>query len=384
MSYENGASGVLLLAHLLDDREAVLEYTQWIEDRLPTALNHRLPGAQSALVGADVAAHLAAPDSGLAHLAGRIRGLLQRKADSEIVALESATRRGIGSPAFWTSDTLTGLGRSLVILANSNDQDSSERLSRGAEVLGALLDPDENGMVGRVQGPPFFGREGDRIESHWNLGFAHGATGTAFALVRVGEFLRREQRPTTGVEASLRTYYEWLHTWFEDLSIPMYGHTQENAVEFVWNGGVPSWCYGTTGHALLMFAVGSFLEDSAIVDHGIELALLSAERIDSLADNSLCHGVAGVLGVLTSGRSVSNDSRLEEAESLVRNRVIASFKPQSLYGFDYTPPGISTPASVPGLLNGAAGIAIAVWQSQHGASEVDGAPWLGAPQSLRD
>jgi hypothetical protein len=84
--------------------------------------------------------------------------------------------------------------------------------------------------------------------------------------------------------------------------------------------------------------------------------------------------------MITAGRAVSDDSRLERAQKLVRDRIVASFSTQSRYGFDYTPPGIAAPSPVPGLLNGAAGVAAALWQSNSRTSTVDGTPWLCAPR----
>jgi len=214
------------------------------------------------------------------------------------------------------------------------------------------------------------------------LGFAHGASGIAFALVRVGEYLRRERRPTGEVEASVRAYCEWLFSRFGGIEIPMYVYEHEGGSRYVPNGGGPSWCYGTAGQALLMFAAGDFLGDSTIIERGTDAALLSVERIASLGDNSLCHGLAGILAMVTVGHRVSEDPRLDRAEKLVRDRIVALYDSQSSFGFDYSPRNLRVAAPVPGLLNGATGVAIALWQSMEARGIGDGAPWLCPPSDL--
>lgn len=384
VSYESGATGVLVLARLLGEREVARDYCRWIELQLPTSLDPNAPGAQNALIGADLAAHLAPPDSGLGALSDRLRRIHHRKMDVEIRALETAMSAGRNSPGMLLGDVLTGLGRSLVISVSSPDEDSPAYLARGAEVLRHLLIPDQFGLVCRVDGPPFFGRAGDDLNAHWNFGFAHGASGIAFALVRVGEYLRRERVPAREIEASVRTYCGWLQTRFENLDVPMYAHDRTGSPEFVFNHGMPSWCYGTTGHALLLLAAGEFLQDSKLVETGVEAAVMSVERLSLLADISLCHGLAGVLAMITAGRAVSTDPRLEQAETLVRDRIVALYSAEKRYGFDYTPLNLGTPARVPGLLNGAAGVAIALEQSIQSGVAIDGAPWLIAPNGLLD
>ena len=130
-----------------------------------------------------------------------------------------------------------------------------------------------------------------------------------------------------------------------------------------------AWCYGSPGVARALWLAGCALEDSDLQDVAIEAMRavrrrpIEMRRIDGPI---LCHGVAGLLQiVLRFANDTGQDFFVEMATELTE-QLLDLFEPDSLAGFrDIEPDGRKV--DNPGLLEGAAGAALALLAAATGA-----------------
>jgi hypothetical protein len=131
------------------------------------------------------------------------------------------------------------------------------------------------------------------------------------------------------------------------------------------NHRVGSWCWGTPGIARALQLAGRALGrpewERTAVD--AQRALFADPEKDlQLPDAALCHGVGGLLLITDLIARDSGDPDLAARASRTAETVIGLFDPDARYGYRYEPPGPGATVVVdrPGLLNGAAGVALAL------------------------
>jgi hypothetical protein len=135
------------------------------------------------------------------------------------------------------------------------------------------------------------------------------------------------------------------------------------------------WCYGDLGIALLFCRAGETLGEKKLTKQGLEIARASAQRRSrtGVVDASLCHGAAGVGHMFR--RLAAFDSDLSAAASWWFDRVLDYQAEGGVAGFTYSYDFVDFDGSIehdwpenPGLLLGAAGIALAIL-SAHSQTE---------------
>ncbi|MGE7384170.1 lanthionine synthetase C family protein [Streptomyces sp. NPDC004126] len=200
-------------------------------------------------------------------------------------------------------------------------------------------------------------------DGHANTGLAHGIGGVLALLALAG--LRGTM--ASGHREAIASILQWLDRWEVDcgrgpawpywVTLPALrtGHLPVGPQR-------PSWCYGTAGLAraqqLAAIALGDRRRQLA-AEHSLLAALTDPQQLRETTDNGLCHGFAGLAHIAARAAS---DALAATAGQL---RAVLPALLSAVH-----PPG-SDPAAVaagllrtqepdPGLLDGAAGIALAL------------------------
>jgi hypothetical protein len=129
-----------------------------------------------------------------------------------------------------------------------------------------------------------------------------------------------------------------------------------------------AWCYGSPGIARALWLAGQAVDRQEFRELAIEAMAavfrrpIAERRIDS---PTFCHGVAGLLAIATRfARETGAPLFVEESERLVQ-QILDAFQPDSRLGFrniEYR----NNQTDQPGLLDGAAGVAIVLLAAATG------------------
>ncbi|MEU9719413.1 lanthionine synthetase C family protein [Streptomyces sp. NPDC047976] len=288
-----------------------------------------------------------------------------------------------GAPAHFMGEYdvisgLTGLGRYLL----ARGEDSLPVLRQVLTHLVGLTRPVPyagQSVPGLwVEGPPVIdaGPLPQYEHGHLNLGMAHGIVGplallsTAWATgVRV-----------PGQEEAIEEIASLLVRWrAEDER----GYYWPIAVALDdWASGAllnpqrqrPGWCYGTPGVARALQLAGLALDRPEWCALARE-SLLSLLRIPyeewGVVDSGLCHGWAGNLVTLQTLNSEMKDERVAAAIDDIAGIIVSGYSEEHAFGFrapvklGLGDGGVDGVADYPGLLTGAAGIALALESYAH-------------------
>jgi hypothetical protein len=127
----------------------------------------------------------------------------------------------------------------------------------------------------------------------------------------------------------------------------------------------PSWCYGTAGLARAQQLAAIATGDQAR-QHMAELALaraLSAPRqLATISDRSLCHGFAGLLHIAGRAAADAAGPQARACRAGLLSRIIPGGMPAAAVAASV----LESPGGGPGLLEGAAGIALALHAVRSG------------------
>jgi len=175
-------------------------------------------------------------------------------------------------------------------------------------------------------------------------GFAHGASGIAWALLELAARTGNTKFRDTALEAML---YE--HGQYSSAA----GNWAENAPgsETAGKETGPSmaWCYGAPGIGLARVAAMKYINDP-IIRHDLKRAIQATSSYGFGANHSLCHGDLGNLDFLLQASQATGDQKLVLKVDGLTNQIIASMKK---YGWLC---GVPLSVESPALMNGLAGI----------------------------
>lgn len=210
---------------------------------------------------------------------------------------------------------------------------------------------------------------------HANNGIAHGIGGVlAFLALAV-----RKGHTVGGHHQALRTILAWLDRWQNrtgtEVSWP-YWITRDELREGRPAPSAPrrpSWCYGTAGLARAQQLAALALGDAGRLDaaeHAL-LAALSPEsaQLKATIDNGLCHGFAGLAHVAA---RAAEDAHPATAAQL-RARIPGLLSEVCPVGTDPTAVATALASDAktgPGLLDGAAGTALALLSPASGTPPI--------------
>jgi lantibiotic modifying enzyme len=197
---------------------------------------------------------------------------------------------------------------------------------------------------------------------HYNLGLAHGVPGVIglLGLLCQAGVLAKRARPL--IEQAV--------AWLLAQRLP----GVEDASYATWlsadgprEPARSAWCYGDPGVAAALLLAAQATGEPDWERHGIALALAAARRPrerTGVVDAGLCHGAAGLAHIFNRMAQATGDERLAEAARVWFQRTLEFRQDgQGIGGFLAWAPeadGKSAWKADPGLLTGAAGIALAL------------------------
>jgi hypothetical protein len=202
---------------------------------------------------------------------------------------------------------------------------------------------------------------------HLNLGMAHGVTGPLALLSLAAQ--RRYMVP--GQADAIRTIARWLCGWATA------GRTGSDWPAMVGVDAEPrtghptarsGWCYGAPGVASALYRAGDALgehdwRDTAL--RALHALLARDEAAWRLTGPGMCHGYAGLMAILHRIGSVAGDPVLTAGAVRLAERLLNHADERAPFVFADRVPGPDPGAApvhvdVPGLLDGAAGVACAL------------------------
>ena len=124
-------------------------------------------------------------------------------------------------------------------------------------------------------------------QSEFNLGTAHGNTGTLGVFIKI-----YKKEPTDKLKTVIQQLSHWLLKQGSFSSHDSYfgytnGDTKQSRL---------AWCYGDLNNSLILWHAGRLLDDSFITARAKQIALLAAKRRlenSGVDDFGLCHGASG-------------------------------------------------------------------------------------------
>ncbi len=329
----------------------------------------------------------------LAALDERIAGWVAPQLRAEWERID-AGRAGTAFAAYDTVSGATGVGRYLLNRAVRNDAVPEATavgvaLTAVLRYLTALTRPVRDGDATLpgwwASHPPDRPRADPDAPGHLNLGLAHGAPGPLALLALAW----RAGVRVPGQDDAIGYLAEWLlhhrragdagPSWPDcltraDLTGPV-DHPGDTDHPHPPSGARPGWCYGTAGVARALQLAGLALNQpgwTAIAVDAVRAALARPAASLHVADAGLCHGWAGVLhltGLI--GRDAADPVLIAAADRLAAE-VLGHFEPAAPFGFRAAMPPIPEPVDLPGFLEGAAGIALAMHAYATGGPSATG------------
>ncbi|MFD5948125.1 lanthionine synthetase C family protein [Streptomyces collinus] len=199
---------------------------------------------------------------------------------------------------------------------------------------------------------------------HANTGMAHGIGGVLAFLALAA----RNGSVADGHHAALRTILAWLDRWKEKADRgpvwPYWVTRGELRTGRLASSAPrrPSWCYGTAGLARAQQLAALALGDTSrqiYAENALVAALTDPEQLKATTDNGLCHGFAGLAHAAARTADDAHPSTAGRLRATIPALLAAVIPP----GAD--PELIATTLiqdkeGGPGLLDGAAGIALAL------------------------
>lgn len=195
-----------------------------------------------------------------------------------------------------------------------------------------------------------------------DCGLAHGVPGplAVLSLARI----HGVERP--GLDIAIRRLAEWVacqrltDTW--GISWPAAVPPSDAGESPNKRISRDAWCYGGPGVARALWSAGNALDDMALQDlalqtiHAVRSRPIWARKIDSPI---FCHGVAGLLQVVVRFANDTGDSFFDEMAAELVSQILNLYEPHSAAGFRDIE-AYERRVDNPGLLEGAAGIALAL------------------------
>ncbi|MFI6555226.1 lanthionine synthetase C family protein [Streptomyces griseus] len=199
---------------------------------------------------------------------------------------------------------------------------------------------------------------------HANTGMAHGIGGVLALLALAA----RNGSVTDGHHAALRTILTWLDRWKKRADggpVWPYWVTQDELRRGHLTPSAPrrpSWCYGTAGLARAQQLAALALGDASRqidAESALVAALTNPEQLKATTDNGLCHGFAGLAHAAARTADDAHPSIAGNLRAAIPALLAAVTPPD-------TDPELTATVLIqdekggPGLLDGVAGIALAL------------------------
>jgi lantibiotic modifying enzyme len=274
-------------------------------------------------------------------------------------------------------DLVSGVsGVSAYLLSRSSQPDAVDALRRALSALTQLAGQPDG--LPRWWTPPNLLGEDMAAEFPYgnvNVGLAHGIPGPLAAL----SLALRDGIEVPGQAAAVRGMAEWLAA-----------HRRDDPWGVNWPAAVPvtpertvapsamvpptrtAWCYGSPGVARALWLAGEALGDADMRQLAIEAMLAAGRRPDAhrnIESPTFCHGQAGLLQVTLRFAQDTGLPAFRDAADALAGQLLAAYQPERTVGFVSLEPG-GNPVDRPGLLDGAAGVAMVLLAAATGVEPV--------------
>ena len=213
------------------------------------------------------------------------------------------------------------------------------------------------------------GRPSERFaEGHGNTGLAHGIAGPLAVLA----LALQAGVAVDGHEQAIMRILAWLDRWRTITATgpvwPYWVNRQQLRIgrREISDAQPPSWCYGTAGLARAQQLAALALGDTQRAEHAataLLAAVSSPTQLAATTDTALCHGMAGLAHI--AARSAADAS--SEVARRLRGRVpelLDSLRPTAVGPAEWVDHLLQGSDVGAGLLEGAAGIALAVLDAE--------------------
>jgi hypothetical protein len=289
-----------------------------------------------------------------------IDGLAQRRVDDAVARIVRGELAGLAE--YDLINGLSGIGAHLLRRAPR-----SATFGRLLSYLVRLTQPmriDGQLLPGWWTGhDPYFRHSADYPGGHGNFGMAHGVAGP-LALLSLA-LLRGHA--VDGQDEAIGRICAWFDTWRQHHDLgpwwPQWitDHERHTGRSIQRGPGRPSWCYGTPGIARAQQLAGLATGDRSrtqMAEQAIAGCLSDPVQLGRISDFSLCHGWASLFA--TAWRAAENATTpiIAERLSAVRERLLLHAAPSAGDGI--------------GLLEGDAGVALALHMAEHHVSPISG------------
>ncbi|MGW1835875.1 lanthionine synthetase C family protein [Streptomyces sp. NPDC002067] len=279
-----------------------------------------------------------------------------------------AGRAGVG---YWRYDLIngvTGLARLLLLRYGTHRETVSEALTYLIRLTRPLA-RDGVPVPGWWchEGPGAPGEPHPRYpHGHVNFGLAHGISGPLAVLataLRDGVPVPGLRTAVTDLTAELLAHRTEAGGWPAQIALERYGTEPPEP-------GRTAWCYGTPGTAAALHQAGRALGDAELCALAADALADDLDRPRGVTGHAFCHGHAGLLHLCHTLTEEAPHPRLTAHRDALATRLVAAYDPELPYGFRESATdaeaGTDAPAG-PGLLTGAAGIALALHAYATGA-----------------
>ncbi|MGM1058376.1 lanthionine synthetase C family protein [Saccharothrix sp. Mg75] len=285
--------------------------------------------------------------TGLADLDAPVTRLAHRRAHNALARTDTAR-----PAAFGEYDVFSGLsGLGALLLRRDPGGSALERILHYLVALTRPLTVDNEVLPGWWVGHDPHRETPPGHRGHANFGAAHGITGPLALLAHAA----RRGITVEGHHQAIIDICQWLEHWRRDGDAGPWWPEHLDIIELrtgrtrQTGPGRPSWCYGTPGIARAGQLAAIALGDHVLQDH-YERALLACLGDDTqlarLTDAGLCHGLAGTFQTFWRAAADATTPALHEQLPRLADALLAAAARPHQHG--------------PGLLNGTAGIALAL------------------------
>ncbi|MEV4365955.1 lanthionine synthetase C family protein [Nonomuraea sp. NPDC049637] len=361
-SLSSGHSGLALLYAELSQKEKALAHLRSAAASVQSLQGY---GLHHGAAGLAYALHACA-DGGEAfsRAKSRLNGAIQDAVLELVERILVGQIKLAGMQSYDIYDPLsgiTGVGQYLLACGESD----SLVLARIMESLVVLGQPVERDGV-RVPGwwIPASPRSpiGPYRNGHLNFGLAHGMAGplSLFALSRQRGVLvpKHEEGAVAIGEAFVRHVQE-------DEAGPYWPRYLERDMLLARNGprSAPTWCYGSVGIARALQMAGiAFARDSwkSLADDVMHAEIRRLPEGAYLSNSFICHGLAGLLLILSKYRNDSPGVVQQASLDAIVDQILERYQEDVPFGFRVPRMGYTRKVDIPGLLEGSAGIALAL------------------------
>ncbi|MGC4943924.1 lanthionine synthetase C family protein [Kribbella sp. DT2] len=211
-----------------------------------------------------------------------------------------------------------------------------------------------------------------------NFGLAHGIPGPLGLL----SLARSQGVEVPGQAEAITTMADWLVEWRE---VDAYGPYWTGYIDLEYYAGRgataekpkparASWCYGAPGVARSLEMAAAALDRPDWNDAGLAaVKSLAARPFEdwAVSDDALCHGWAGLLHMFA-GLDRRQPGVVGPVVEKLAGRLVESFDPGTPFGYRYYQPMADLWLDLPGLMEGAAGVALALDSYARDADPVTG------------